>query len=298
MPARSSGRSGARATSALAASSAVAAGSGPAFSANDMARLAHVVTDPRHFDAIEADSQPLSRAQHDKPRDGLWHGVLAPAFNNADYKPARVTPVDGVLESDLRGFDPTGITSPREASKLETIYRALRSNCTKAFSNYTRSGQMEGAIFKDFVNGDHQLLYLHCLLFDNPSVDFVLLSLPQAAQAEVGLPGSAAVGRGPGHPGSAPRPIRKRTRQAEVVIGGMDNLTAAIVAMGRPNGANCRDSTGHTAATAFDNAEAMGAVWKQLKAARDAVSEHPGDMIAISMRIHFEQQLEKVVGTE
>jgi len=70
MPARSSGRWGARATPALAASSAVAAGRGPAFSANDMAALAQVVTDPRHFDAIEADSQPLSRAQLDKTRDG------------------------------------------------------------------------------------------------------------------------------------------------------------------------------------------------------------------------------------
>jgi len=174
----------------------------------------------------------------------------------------------------------------------------LRSNYTKAYSNYIRSGQMEGAIFNDYVNGDHELLYLHCLLFDNPSVDFVLLSLPQASQAEVGLPGSAAVGRGLGHPGSAPRPIRKRTRQAEVVIGGMDNLTAAIVAMGGPNGANGRDSTSHTAATAFDNAEAMSPIWKQLKAARDAVAEDPGDMTAIFMRIHFEQQLENLMGTE
>ena len=228
----------------------------------------------------------------------LWDGVLAPSFNNADYKPARAAPVDGVLESGLRGFDPTRIRCPREASKLETIYRALRSNYTKWYSNYTRSGQMEGTIFNDYVNGDHELLYLHCLLFDNPSVDFVLRSLPQASQAEVGLPGSAAVGRGPGHPGSAPCPIRKRTRQAEVVIGGMDNLTAAIVAMGGPNGANGRDSTGHTAATAVDNAEAMGFIWKQLKAARDAVAEDPGDMIAISMRIHFEQQLENFMGTE
>jgi len=261
-------------------------------------RLAHVVTYPRHFDAIEADSQPLSRAELYKPRDGLCDGVRAPSLNNADYKPARATPVDGVLESYLRGFDPTRITCPREAYKLENIYRALRSKYTKACSNYTRSGQMEGAIYKDYVSGDHELLYFHCLLFDNPSVDFVLRSLPQASQAEVGLPGSAAAGRGPGHPGSAPRLIRKWTCQAEVVIGGMDYLTAAIVAMGGLNGANGRDSTGHTAATAFDNAEAMDSIWKQQKAARDAVVEDPGDMLAISVRFHFEQQLENLIGTE
>jgi len=214
----SSGRSGAGATYALVDSPAVAAGRGPAFSSNDMARLAHVVTDPRLFD-IEADSQPLSRAELEKRRDGLWDGVLAPAVNNSDCKPAQATPVDGVLESDLRGFDPTRITSTREASELDTLYCALRSDYNRAYSNFTRSGQMEGAIVKDYVNGDHPLLYLHGLLFENPSVDFVLRSLPQAAQAEVGMPVSAAVGRGPGHPGSAPRPIRKRTRQAEVVSG-------------------------------------------------------------------------------
>ena len=296
----SSGRSGAGATSALADSPAVAAGRGPAFSSSDMARLAHVVTDPHLFDieAVRFDSQPLSRAELEKLRDGLWDGVLAPAFNNSDCKPAQATPMDGVLESDLHGFDPSRITSTREASELDNLYCALRSDYNKAYSNYTRSGQMEGAIVKDYVNGDYPLLYLHCLLFDNPSVDFVLRSLPQAAQAEVGLPVSAAVGRGPGHPGSAPLPIRKRTRQAEVVIGGIENLTAAIVEMGVPNGADDRDSTGHTAATAFENAEAMGAVWKQLKAARDAIAEEPGDVIAISMRNHFEQQLENLMGTE
>ena len=224
--------------------------------------------------------------------------VLAPAFNKPEYKPARARPVDSVLASDFRGKDPTRFTFSREASKLETICRALRSNYTKAYSNYTRGGQMEGGIFKDYTNGDHQLLYLHCLLFDNPSVDFVLRSLPQAAQAEVGLPGSAAVGRGPRHPGSAPRPLRKRPRQSEVVIGGMDNLTAALVAMGNSAGPAGGDVAGHRAAAAFDNAEAIGAIWKQLKAARDAVAEDPGDVIAISMRFHFEQQLQKMMDTE
>jgi len=291
-------RSGAGGSSASAAPAPLATSRSPPFSANDMARLAHVATDPLHFDAIQADNQPLSRAELDKPRQSLWDAVLAPAFNNLEYKPARATPVDGVLASDLRGMDPTRFTCSREASKLETIYRALRSNYTKAYSNYTRSGQMEGGIFKDYTNGDHQLLYLHCLLFDNPSVDFVLRSLPQAAQAEVGLPGSAAVGRGPGHPCSAPRPVRKRLRQSEVVIWGMDNFTAALVAMGNTAGPAGGDVAGHRAAAAFDNSEAIGAIWKQLKAARDAVAEDPSEMLAISMRVHFEQQLQMLIDKE
>ena len=295
-PAR--GRSGAGGSSASAAPAPMATSRSPPFSANDMAHLAHVATNPFHFEAIQADNQPLSRAELYKPRQSLWDAVLAPAFNNPEYKPARATPVDGVLASDLRGMDPTRFTCSQEASKLETIYRALRSNYTKAYSNYTRSGQMEGGIFKDYTNSDHELLYLHCLLFDNPSVDFVLRSSPQATQAEVGLPGSAAVGRGPGHPGSAPRPLRKRPRQSEVVIRGMENLTAALVAMGNSSGPAGGDAAGHRAAAALNNAEAIGAMWKQLKAARDAVAEDPSDVLAISMRVHFEQQLQKLMDTE
>jgi len=268
---------------------------GPSFSANDFSRLAHVVTDPAHFQAVRDDGRPLSRAELDKPRDSLWDSVLAPAFNNPEYKPARARAVDGVLESDLRGMDPTRFTCRRDASKLETIYRAMRSNYTKTYANYTRSGQLEGGVFKDFINGEHQLLYLHCLLFDNPSVDFVLRSLPHAAQAEVGLPGSSAVGRGPGHPGSAPVPARKRSRQAEVTIGGMDGLTSAIVALGNSGGLGAPDAAGRRSADAFDNAEAMAAVWKQLKVARAAVAEDPMDMLAASMRAHCETQLEKLM---
>jgi len=78
----------------------------------------------------------------------------------------------------------------------------------------------------------------------------------------------------------------------------MDNLTAALVAMGISAGPAGGDVAGHRAAAAFDNAEAIGAIWKQLKAARDAVAEDPGGVIAISMRFHFEQQLQKMMDTE
>ena len=148
-----SGRSRAGGSSASAAPAPLETSRSPPFSANDMARLAHVATDPLHFDAIQADNQPLSRAELDKLRQSLWDAVLAPEFNNLEYKPARATPVDGLLASDSRGMDQTRFTCSREASKLETIYRSLRSNYTKAYSNYTRSGQMEGGIFKNYTNG-------------------------------------------------------------------------------------------------------------------------------------------------
>jgi len=171
----------------------------------------------------------------------------------------------------------------------------MRSNYTKTNANYTRSGKLEGGVFKDLINGKHQLVYLHCLLFGNPSVDFVLRFFPQATPAEVGLTGSAAVGRGPGPHGSDSASARKRSRQAEVMIGDMDGLTSAIVALGYSGGSGARDAVARRSADAFDNAEAMTAVWKQPKVVRAAVAKDPTDALAATMRAHCETQLEQLM---
>jgi len=63
-----SGSSRAGGSSASAAPAALATSRRPPVSANDMAHLAHFATDPLHFDAIQADNQPLSRAELYKPR--------------------------------------------------------------------------------------------------------------------------------------------------------------------------------------------------------------------------------------
>ena len=104
------------------------------------------------------DGKPLARTEFRKPRGSLWEAVLAPAFISPDEKPARSKPVDGVLMSDLHVTDPKSFTCNRDASKLETIYRALSSTCSMANYNCSRICQLEGAIFKDYVNGDHHLL--------------------------------------------------------------------------------------------------------------------------------------------
>lgn len=104
------------------------------------------------------DEKPLARTEFRKPRGSLWEAVLAPAFISPDEKPARSKPVDGVLMSDLHVANPTRLTCNRDASKLETIYRALSSTCSMENYNCSRIGQLEGAIFKDYVNGDDDLL--------------------------------------------------------------------------------------------------------------------------------------------
>jgi len=145
-------------TQRAANSTAGAAPRDPTFSANDSARLAHVVTDAAHFTALQVSARPMTREQLDKERAGLWESVLTPAFHDLSYTPARPNAVDGVLEMDLRSMDPNAVTTRRDARKLETIYRELRSNYTTAYANYSRSGQLEGGSFKDLIKRDHRLL--------------------------------------------------------------------------------------------------------------------------------------------
>jgi len=72
-------------------------------------------------------------------------------------------------------------------------------------------------------------------------------------------------------------------------------LTSAIVALGNSGGSGANDAVGRRSADAFDNAEAMAAVWKQLKVARAAVAEDPMGVLAVSMHAHCESQLEKLM---
>jgi len=235
----------------------------------------------------------MTRAELDKEREGLWETVLAPAFNNSSYAPVRPQVVDGVLETDLRLVDPNKQSTTRDLSKLEMIYRALRSDYKTAYANYTRSGQLEGGVFKDFVKCDHRLLYLHCRLHRNPSVDFLLRTLPLPAQTEVGLPDSDQVGQGPAHSGSVTK--RKRARTTEVTIGGMDALASALTSIGKGSLGSGRHVASEMALEVHDNAEAVGAVWKQLKIARAAEANDHADEMARTMRVHLDERMAQLL---
>lgn len=115
-------------TQRAAKSTAGAAPRDPTISANDSARLAHVVTDAAHFTALQVSARPMTREQLDKERAGLWDSVIKPAFKHLSYTLARPNAVDDVLEIDLRSMDPNAVNTRRDASKLETIYREMRSN--------------------------------------------------------------------------------------------------------------------------------------------------------------------------
>lgn len=257
------------------------AGKEPPFSANDVARLFHVVSDPRHRTALERANRLLSRAELEKEPTGLWTSALAPAYNATSYCPTTPNLIDGIMDVDLRGMNPNRHSGPRDPSKLEAQFRTLRSLYTVALSNYTRSGNNE-PIFKRCVRGDHRLLYIHCLLKGNAATDFVLRTVSPAVQCEVGLSCSKQVGT----PSSSGR---KRPRAAEVSIEGMSGLTSALSSVVHCMGAGSAPRT--AAADIFDNAEAIGAVRKQLRDAQEDLAADPLDETTASVIWHLKRQL-------
>lgn len=190
------------------------------FSAIDVARLVHVLSDPANGDALRRASQALSRAELEKGRVSLLNSVVGPILNRASYRPTPPELIAGIMETDLRGMDPNRHSGARLASKLEGHFRTLRSLYTVAFSNYTRSGQNE-PVFKSFAQGDHRLRYIHCLLKCTDATDFILRTIPAAVQSVAGLPGSERVGCTTSKP-------PKRAKVAQVAIDGIDGLTSAI----------------------------------------------------------------------
>ncbi|KAK1863363.1 hypothetical protein I4F81_005920 [Pyropia yezoensis] len=251
--------------------------------ANDVARQFHVVADPHDYDGLRRANQPLSRMELDKDQTSLWVTTLGPKFNDSAYRPAKPKLLGGIMDADLRGLDPNRHVGPRDPSKLETHYRAMRSAYSVALSNYNQSGHNE-PVCKDCINGDHRLLYIHCLLQGNRAPDFVLRTIPAAAQSELGLSGSSDVG-------ASGRGKRKRAKTAEVSIQGLDVLASALSGLAE-SGAG---TTGSSAADIFDNAEAIGAVVKQLGAGRLALDASPSDECIRAVVKHLEGQLSKLV---
>ncbi|KAK1865795.1 hypothetical protein I4F81_008318 [Pyropia yezoensis] len=110
------------------------------FSANDVARLFHVLSDPANGDALRRAYQPLPRTELDKERVSLWTSVVGPMFNRASYRPTPPALIDGIMETDLRVIDPNRHSGARLRSKLEGHFRTLRLLYTVAVANYARSG--------------------------------------------------------------------------------------------------------------------------------------------------------------
>jgi len=221
------------------------------------------MVDPQSRSSVERANLPLTRAELDRAHAWLWTTTLAPLYNKESYLPTLAKLVDGVMEDDVRGIEPCRHSGSRDASKLETQYRALRSAYTVAVEHHKGSGKNAPGELKNYVGRDSRLLYIHCVLFDAPVMGYVLRTIPTSAQCELGFPGSPAVGT-PGQ-GRA-----KRAKEAEVDIQGMEALTTALTATLSP-------TVGSAATDIHDNAQALGAVMEQVRDARRDVADNPED---------------------
>lgn len=176
-------------------------------SANEVARHFYVVADAHQFDGLRrANRQPLC-TKLDKEQASLRVTTLGPKFNDPVYWPAKVMLKGLIVDSDVRGSDPNRYFRPREPSRLKTHYRAIWSAYTVVLTIYKQSLQNE-PVLNEHVHEDHRLRHFHCSLHGNKALDFVLHTIPTAAQLELELPGSSDVGA----PG---RGQRKRAQVAE-----------------------------------------------------------------------------------
>ena len=133
---------------------------------------------------------------------------------------------------------------------------------------------------KLYVNGESRLLFIHCVLFGTPVIGFVLRTI----QCELGLPESAAV----------VQPVQgraKRPKVAKVAIQGMGGLTEALDGVAQ---AVLGPSAASAATDIHDNAQAMGDVMEQVRAARSYLADHPDDPTAQLMVKHLLAQLTKL----
>lgn len=135
-----------------------------------------------------------SRAElDDKTQRGpaLWKEV-ADIFNSVDYNPA----IEGVTDTRCAGIDcslpPTEAWSPE---KLRSVWNSIRSQYTRAFDNYHKSGMLEcnedfsegdDEFFQRFAQNDEVLLFIH-LLWGREPPSYCTRLLPGANQSEQGI---------------------------------------------------------------------------------------------------------------
>ncbi|KAK1869304.1 hypothetical protein I4F81_011782 [Pyropia yezoensis] len=112
-------------------------------------------------------------------------------------------------------------------------------------------------------------------------------TLSSLLTCEVGLPNRTRV------EDTEPTPA-KRAKVAHVAVQGLSGLTSALAGFAKAMAP--ASSAGTTAAEIYDNAESIGAVTKQLRAARQDLLADPTDEIAARVVKHLELQVSKLLG--
>jgi len=92
----------------------------PKWSADEAARLCHVMADPRNSTAIARlyNGTP-SRAEIDSTIPDPWENELVEMFNSDDFEPSTPVAKDGISQDRLDEFDPENHPYPRSSSYLK-----------------------------------------------------------------------------------------------------------------------------------------------------------------------------------
>lgn len=163
----------------------------PTWTPHEMARLAHVLEDPRNFVAFQRlQKKPESRAEIEERHDP-WSVEFVQSFNSDEFLPERPQPYDGVTQQLLDSFDPNDHPYERTAEALRSKWANLRSRFTICSRNYEKSGQGESDVFPDFARGDPIISYLHCVFKNSPTLDLVVREVGAGNRAESEIDGSS-----------------------------------------------------------------------------------------------------------
>jgi hypothetical protein len=160
----------------------------PHWSKHDTARLLHVIASPISSDAVKALCQPATREELDRGLQNPFEHFLK-TFKSEDFQATHPAPKD----PDLNSFDPNKVIKGHGADKLKKKWNAFRAEFTKAFNNWSASGQNNLDNFKNFIRttgggaGDLSLLYGFQVLRDLPALEMVLRVMPTECCGEIAV---------------------------------------------------------------------------------------------------------------
>jgi hypothetical protein len=159
----------------------------PNWTANETARLSHVLVDPSNSTALTRLVSRASREQLDVGLHDPWSEEFVSLFNNPTFVPEVPEIAGGAVQETLDKFDPGELKHSRDAAKLKSQWSTIRSKFTVAYKGWSSSGQGDVDAFPSFCEGDDALVYVFCVFSEKPAMEQVLRLIPENARLEDGL---------------------------------------------------------------------------------------------------------------
>lgn len=181
----------------------------PPWTQNELARLIHVLADPRRFTSFQKlHVKPENRSEIEIGRNDPWSAEFKDAFLDESYRPERPIPTDGVTQETIDSYNPAEKPHNRSADSLRSKWGVLRARFTIAAKGYNSSGQGVHDCFPEHAKGEPIMWYMFCVFDGLPSFDMILREVGDGNRAESGVGGSDVSERtsGAGTPRGTKRP--------------------------------------------------------------------------------------------